>query len=118
MIIKLISGALILFSAFMGIKHGISGLKVKPGDTGPGIELFKKLNLSETVLKGFAALTILGGLLILAPQTFVAGNIINVCLFLFLIVRFLMVGEVKPALIEIPFLLVPLALIYLKYPLG
>lgn len=118
MIIKLISGALILFSAFMAIKHGISGLKVKPGDTGPAIELFNKLNLSEAVLKGFAVLTIVGGVLILAPQTFVAGNILNACLFLFLIARFLMVGEVKPALVEIPFLAVPLLLIYLKYPLG
>jgi hypothetical protein len=31
---------------------------------------------------------------------------------------FLNAGEVKPALIEIPFLLIPLVLIYLKHPLA
>lgn len=44
MIIKFISGALILFTACMSIKHGWDGLNMKPGDTGPQADLFGKIN--------------------------------------------------------------------------
>jgi hypothetical protein len=118
MIIKFISGALILFTAYMGIKHGWQGLTMKPNDTGPGVDLMKKVDLNQGVLKVFSVLTILSALLILPPQTFVAGNLLNAALILFLLIRFLMVGESKPALIEIPFLLIPLLLIWLKHPFA
>ncbi|WP_439698547.1 hypothetical protein ACFGVS_10325 [Mucilaginibacter sp. AW1-7] len=118
MTLKLISSALVLFAAFMSIKHGWQGLTMKPGATGPEAELFGKLNLSPTTLKVISLLTLLSGILILMPQTFVAGNILNAALIFFLMVMFFYVREFKTALIEIPFLLIPLALIYLKYPLG
>ena len=118
MILKIISGALIVFTSFMSIKHGWQGINAKPGDTGPQVDLFKKINLGVGVLKVIAGLSLLSGILILAPQTFVAGNVLNAAVILFLLIRFLMVGEIKPALIEVPFLLIPLALIWLKYPLA
>jgi len=118
MIIKIISGALILFTSFMGIKHGWQGLSMKPGDTGPEAELFSKINLSAPLSKLIAVLSIVSALLILAPQTFVVGNLINAAVILFLMVMFLNVRAFKPALIEIPFLLIPLLLIYLKHPLA
>lgn len=117
MIIKLISGALILFTAYMGFKHGWQALQIKPGDTGPEVELFNKLNLSPAAIKTIGVLSILGGLLILAPQTFFIGNLLNAVVIVFLMAMFLNAGEIKPALIEIPFLAIPLLLIYLKYPL-
>jgi len=117
MIIKLISAILILFTAFMGVKHGWQGLTVKPGEAGPEIDLFKKIDLSPEVAKGIAVLSILGALLILVPQTFLIGNSLNAVVILFLMIQFLQVREIKPALIEIPFLLLPLLLIYLKHPL-
>lgn len=118
MIIKLISGALILFTAYMSFTHGWQGLNFKPGDTGPQVDLFKKIDLSPFALKFFAVLTILGGLLILFPQTFVIGNMLNAISILFLMILFVNVREMKPALIEIPFLLIPLVLVYLKYPFS
>ncbi len=116
MIIKLISGALILFTAYMGFKHGWQALHIKPGDTGPEADLFNKLNISPLTVKTIGVLSILGGLLILAPQTFLIGNLLNAFVIVFLMAMFLNVNEIKPALIEIPFLIVPLLLIYLKYP--
>lgn len=118
MYIKVISGFLILFSAFMGVKHGWSGLNFKPGDTGPFAHFQQQLNLGRATLKVFAILTILGGLLLLAPQTFLVGNLLNISLFLFLIIRFLMIGEIKMAATEIPFLLIPVLLIVLKHPFA
>ncbi|WP_159467047.1 hypothetical protein [Dyadobacter sp. 3J3] len=118
MIIKLISGALILFTAYMGVKHGWQVLHIKPGDTGPEVELFNKLNLSQAGIKAIGILSILGALLILAPQTFFIGNMLNAVVILFLMAMFLNAGEIKSTLIEIPFLIIPLLLIYLKYPLN
>lgn len=118
MIIKLISGFLILFSAFMGAKHGWGSLHLKPGDTGPVADLLQTLKLSENTVKAFSVLTIAGGFLLLAPQTFLVGNLLNICLFLFLIIRFLLLGDYKHALLEIPFLLIPVILIFLKHPFS
>jgi hypothetical protein len=117
MITKIISGVLILFTAYMSIKHGWQGLNARLTDTGPAADLFKKINLSLQVIKVFSALTILSAFMILFPQTFVAGNILNAILIFFLMIQFLRVGEMKPALIEIPFLLIPIVLIFLKHPL-
>jgi hypothetical protein len=118
MIFKLISGALLIFTAYMGIKHGWQLLNVKPGDTGPEIDLISKLNAGQRVIKAFAVLTILCAILILIPQTFVLGNTLNAIGILLIIAALLNVREIKPALIEIPFLFIPLVLIYLKHPLA
>lgn len=117
MIIKSISGTLLIFTAFMGIKHGWQGLTAKPGDAGPAAELFNKLDLSPLTTKGIGLVSIISALMILVPQTFVIGNLLNAALILFLMILFLNAREIKPALIEIPFLLIPLLLIYLKHPL-
>lgn len=118
MIIKILSGILILFSAFMGIRQGMKGLNIKPGDTGPFVNIQEKLKFSDSTLKVFAALTILSGILLLVPQTFLFANILNISLFLFLIIRWLMIGDVKAGLSELPFLLIPVLLIILKHPFA
>lgn len=82
MIIKIISGILILFSAFMGIRQGMKGLNIKPGDTGPFVNIQQKLKFSDSTLKVYAVLTILSGILLLLPQTFLFANILNISLFL------------------------------------
>jgi len=118
MVIKIISSILILVSAFMSARVGWKGLSIKPGDTGPFVHIKEKLKLGDNALKVLAVLTIIGGILLLVPQTFLAANILNICLFLFLIVRWLMIRDVKSALSEVPFLIVPVVLIFLKYPLD
>jgi hypothetical protein len=118
MVIKIISGVLILFSAFMGVRQGLKGWNVKPGDTGPFVHIQEKLKFSDGTLKIFAALTILSGILLLLPQTFLFANILNISLFLFLIIRWLMIGDIKAGLSEVPFLLIPVLLIFLKHPFA
>jgi len=118
MAIKIISGILILVSAFMGTRVGWQGLNIQPGDTGPFVQIKQKLNFSKSALKVLAVLTILGAVLLLLPQTFLLANILNICLFLFLIVRWLMIGDMKSALSEVPFLLIPVLLLFLKHPFA
>jgi hypothetical protein len=118
MVIKIISGILILISAFMGTRAGWQGLHIQPGDSGPFVQIKEKLHFSERALKVLAVLTITGAILLLLPQTFLFANILNISLFLFLIIRWLMIGDVKAALSEVPFLLIPVLLIVFKHPFA
>jgi hypothetical protein len=118
MVIKIISGIIILISAFMGARQGWKGLNIQTGDTGPFVHIQEKLKFSDSTLKTFAVLTIISGILVLLPQTFLFANILNICLFLFLIARWLMIGDIKSALSEVPFLLIPVLLIFLKHPFA
>jgi len=87
-------------------------LKAKPEE----VTLFAKWNLSKATLNILAWLTLAGGLLIIFPETFLAGNVINAALILFIIGFHLKYKENKAAAMEIPFLLIPLVMIYIGYP--
>jgi hypothetical protein len=117
MMIKIISAALLLFSVYMGLTHGIQALNFKPGTAAQGENLLEKMDLSTEVIKGIGILTILGALLVLFPQTYLAGNFLNALTILFLMIQFIHIRAMKPALLEIPFLLIPLVMVYLRHPL-
>ena len=111
---KIVSGILILITVFFSFKHGWAALTMKLDEA----EAFSKLGISRPVLLIVGALTLLVGVFVLFPYTFFAGNVINAVLILSILVLQLRAGNVKAALIEIPFLLLPLVMIWLGYPLG
>jgi hypothetical protein len=110
---KIVSGVLILVTAFLSFKHGWAGLTMKP----EAMNMLAELGMGEIAGKAMSVLTLAVGLLILFPQTFFAGNLLNAGLILLIMALALKVGNVKMALIEIPFLLLPLLLIWLGHPL-
>jgi hypothetical protein len=55
--------------------------------------------------------------MVLFPRTFFLANVLNAVLILLIMALALRVGNLKTALIEIPFLAMPLLLIWLKHPL-
>jgi hypothetical protein len=114
MILKLISAALILFTMVMGFKHGWSALNPTPENS----VMMESLKLSASLVKVVGVLTIAGAVLILFPFTFFWGNILNSCLILVMMGLFIQAKDYKMVAIEIPFLLMPLVLIYLKHPLS
>ncbi len=112
---KIISGILIILTIYLNAKHGWSALtnNVSPEEA----KMFSDLGINRTMgqITGILLLSVVA--LILFPQTFFAGNFLNAVLILFLIALALKTGNVKLALIEIPFLLMPISMIYLGYPL-
>ena len=64
----------------------------------------------------FGIFAIVIALLQLIPKTFFLGNVLNAFTLIFIMCLALRVGNLKIALIEIPFLIIPLLLIWLKYP--
>ncbi|WP_336518116.1 hypothetical protein [Pollutibacter soli] len=115
MIAKIISGILILITAYLNIKHGWAGLSGKM--SAEEIKMMTDLGISKPVLTGVSILAIVSAILTLVPKTFFVGNILNAFGILIVMSFALRAGNYKTAFMEIPFLLIPLVLIYLGHPL-
>ncbi|SFE01192.1 hypothetical protein SAMN05216167_109143 [Spirosoma endophyticum] len=111
---KIISGILILITAFLSFKHGWEGLVIETNPAEPN--LFTQFGIGKTGILLISLLSIAVGLMVLFPPTFFAGNLINAVMILSIMGLSLKTGNLKIALIEIPFLLMPLVMIYLGHP--
>jgi DoxX-like family len=111
--IKILNTALILFAVFMGLKQGGAMLSGKPAMT----DMFAKWNIGKTGVMVLGAFTLLGAILILFPKTFIWGNFIMAAGILFIIVLHLTDKDMQGVLVELPFFLLSLVIIYLQYPL-
>jgi hypothetical protein len=114
MLIRIISGLLTLFVVYMGFKQGWAMVSAKP----QMLDMLGKWNFSNTGIKVFGIITLISAVLILFPQTFTAGNILMAITILVIIGLQLSIKDVKGALVEVPFLLMNLVLIWLQYPLS
>ena len=114
MILKILNSALILVAVFMGMKQGYAMFSGKP----EMLEMFSKWNFSKTAVMINGAVTMIAALLILFPKTFVWGNFLMAAGILMIICLQLLNKDLKGAAIEIPFLLLNLAIIYLQHPLA
>ena len=112
---KIISGILILVTAFLSLKHGWSGvtMNLTPSET----QMMSDLGLNKTGIIALGVLSLTIGIMVLLPWTFFVGNFINALTIVSIMAFSLRAGNVKTALIEIPFLLIPLVLIWLGHPL-
>src|ERR1700737_3653609 len=108
---KIISGALILVTLFLSFRHGWAGItmNLKPEQT----NMLKDLGMSRSMLYIMSVVTLLAGVMVLFPQTFFVANLINATMILMLMAFLLKAGNLKMALIEIPFLFMPLLMIWL-----
>lgn len=74
------------------------------------------IGITQTMKPFFGVFSIIMGLMILFPQTFFIGNLLNASTILLIMALSLRAGTIRTALLEIPFLALPLLLIWLKYP--
>jgi hypothetical protein len=115
MVNKLISCILILSSAYIGITHG---LRVFSKPTEIYIEMMSRLRISDTLRICMGLWSIGSAILILFPNTFFPGNLSRAILLVAMMALALKADNYKFALIEVPFLIMPLLLIYLGHPLA
>lgn len=114
MIKNLISLALLIVSVALSFKHGWDTFNYK--NNPQSLKMMDELGISESVIPLMAALTILVGILLLIPKTFFWGNVLNAMSIVLIMALALRAGNLKMVLIEIPFLIMPLIMIWLKYP--
>lgn len=110
---KIISIILLLVSAFLSIKHGWDAFQPANAEQE---KMMSTLGISKSVMPYFGVLSILIGIMLFFPQTFFMGNLLNALVIVLIMAMSLRAGDTKMALIEIPFLAMPLILIWLKYP--
>ena len=114
-ILTIISIILILGSVTMGVKHGWDAFQpVTPEQE----KMMADLGVGRTVITVFGVVSIVGALMLLFPHTFLIGNIVNAVSIVVIMALALNAGNMRMTLIEIPFLAVPLLLIWLKYPIN
>jgi len=110
---RILSIALLLISVFLSFKHGWDAFQTP----GPQQEkMMADLGIPKGAMPYTGALSIAIGLMLIFPKTFVAGNILNAVVILLIMALSLNSGNVRTALIEIPFLAMPLLMIWLKHP--
>ncbi|WP_374757890.1 hypothetical protein [Dyadobacter sandarakinus] len=80
------------------------------------MKMMNDLGFSQPAIPFVAALTIIVGILLIIPRTFFLGNLLNAMIILLIMAFSLRAGNYKMALMEIPFLAMPLVMIWLKYP--
>lgn len=112
---KIISIILLLVSAFLSIRHGWNAFQ--PADA-EQVKMMSDLGVSKTMMPYFGGFSIIVGLMLFFPQTFFISNLLNAFTILLIMALSLKAGNTKMALIEIPFLVMPLFLIWLKYPFN
>jgi hypothetical protein len=104
---------LLLVSAFLSIKHGWDAFQPAHADQ---LRMMSNLGVSKTVMPYFGVFSIIIGLLLFFPQTFFIANFLHAITIVLIMALSLKAGDYKMALLEIPFLALPLLLIGLKYP--
>lgn len=114
MIKHIISLVLLLISVFLSFKHGWDSLNVK--NNPESLKMMTELGIKQSYVPAMGILMIVIGLLLLFPRTFFLGNVLNAISILLIMALALNAGNIKIALIEIPFLIMPLVMIWLKYP--
>ncbi len=114
MIRNIISLALLATSVLLSFRHGWDAFNYK--NHPQSAKMMSELGISETLVPFFGILTMVIGVLLLIPKTFFLGNLLNAISIVLIMALALRAGNYKLALIEIPFLALPLILIWLKYP--
>ncbi len=110
---KIVAIILLLASAFLSIKHGWDAFQ--PGNAEQA-KMMSELGITKTMMPYFGVFSIIVGLMLFFPQTFFLTNVLNAVTIVLIMALSLKAGNYKMALMEIPFLALPLVLIWLKYP--
>lgn len=102
-------------SAFLSFKHGWDTFRpVTPEQ----LKTLAAMGVRE-VLRPYLGILLIGSdIMLLFPQTFFISNVLNAVMILLIMAFSLRAGNKTTALIEIPFLILPLLLIWLKHPMS
>jgi hypothetical protein len=114
MIKSIISLILLLVSVGLSFKHGWDSFNVKSHPE--SLKMMTDLGIKPTLVPVVGIAMFLIGVLLLFPKTFLLGNIFNAISIVIIMALAINVGNFRIALMEIPFLLLPLVMIWLKYP--
>jgi hypothetical protein len=109
---RVVNAILVLLAFVMGLRHGVSLLRSTPAQVQETLHI--SLNQPTIVIIGL--LTCMGAILIIFPATFFAANVMSAVVILYLAAVQSRAQNLRGALVELPFVLLPLLILYLGYP--
>lgn len=110
---KILSGILILITLYMGVKQGWPMITGKT----EMLDMLAQWQIGKNMALIMGIFVLAGAILVLFPQTFFYGNAITAIVIVYVLASQLSQRDLQSAMIEIPFLIIPLVLIYLRHPL-
>ena len=113
MVKSIISLILLLVSAGLNIKHGFDSFKTP---TPEQQKMMTHLGMDASNMKFMGIMAIFIAVLQLIPKTFFLGNLLNAFVIITIMAFAIRAENYKMAGIEIPFLVLPLVMIWLQYP--
>ncbi len=116
MVRNIISLVLLMVSVFLAFKHGWDTFHYK--DNPGSMKMMNELGIAEAAVPFFGAAAILVGVLLLFPKTFFLGNVLNAILVVVIMALAAQARNLTMVMVEIPFLVMPLVMIGLKYPFN
>ena len=111
MVKNMISLLLLIISVAINFKHAWDTFHYKTNQE--SVKMMANLGISEPFIPFLVVVTVAVGVLLLIPNTFFLGNILNAFSIALIMGLALRAGDFKMALIEIPFLAIPLIMIWL-----
>jgi hypothetical protein len=114
MLKNIISLALLIGSVTLNFKHGWDTFHYKSNPA--SVKMMEELGINEAFIPWLGGLTVLTGILLLIPKTFFWGNVLSAVSIVMIMALAINAGNIKMALMEIPFFVIPLIMIWLKYP--
>ncbi len=114
MVKSIISLVLLVVSVYLAFKHGWDTFNYKKNPE--SLKMMTELGITETMIPFFGIMMFIIGVLLLVPRTFFFGNMLNAISIVIIMALAVRAGNFRMALIEIPFLVMPLVMIWLKYP--
>ncbi len=111
---NIFSLVLLLVSIYLAFKHGWDALNYKKHPE--SLKMMNELGITETFVPVIGVAMLIIGVLLLIPKTFFLGNVLNAISILIIMALAIRAGNFRIALMEIPFLILPMVLIWLKYP--
>jgi hypothetical protein len=109
---RALSAILVLLAFVMGLRHGVSLLRSTPAQ----IQESLHISLDQPTIRIVGFLTCLGAILVIFSPTFFAANVISSVVILYLAAMQSKAHNLRGALVELPFVLLPLLVLYLGYP--
>ena len=111
---RILGSVLMLCATYLGWKHGWAGIAAKK----EALHLFGQWGVSKPGVMAIGFFTLSGVVLMLIPKTFFVGNFLTATIILCIMCLHLADRNLQGALLEIPFLLMSLLIIYLGHPMS
>jgi hypothetical protein len=114
MIKNSISLLLLIASVSLNFKHAWDTAHYQSNPN--SLKMMEILGVNKAAVPIFVTLALMTGIFLLVPKTYFWGNMLHAVTIVIIMGMALRAGHIRMVMIEIPFLIMPLLMIWLKYP--